>query len=56
MDFTLFSHQNVLLQGSAAMSPRRNPHTKTFFVQKSYILVKPVGLYDILEKMFLHLL
>lgn len=27
MDFTLFSHQNALLQGSAAMSPLpQSPH------------------------------
>ena len=32
MDFTLFNHQNALLQGSAAISPRRNPHTKAFVV------------------------
>lgn len=50
MDFTLLNHQIALLQGSAAISPRRNPHTKTFLFEKSYILVKPVGLYDISNK------
>lgn len=32
MDFTLLNHQIALLQGYAAISPRRNPHTKAFFV------------------------
>ena len=34
MDFTLFSHQYALLQGSAAMSPLpQSPH-KDIFVRK----------------------
>lgn len=36
MDFTLLNHQIALLQGSAAISPRRNPHTKAF-LYKSHI-------------------
>lgn len=37
MDFTLFSHQNALLQGSAAMSPLpQSPHKDIFCIEVIY--------------------
>ena len=39
MDFTLFSHQNALLQGSAAMSPLpQSPHKDIFCIKVRYFV------------------